>query len=102
MTARPALRACLLLCLLGVGACEGTETGNPDLDTGGVGTHPSIGEGGNGGGDDGGVRSDAGVTVRPDGGTSGSSDAGSPEQDGGAADWDGGVTDPLDEDAGAR
>jgi hypothetical protein len=97
---RATLRAWLLLCMLGAGACEGTETGNPDLATGGVGAHPSIGEGGRG--SDGGASSDAGVTVRPDGGRPpSSSDAGLPEQDGGiGADFDGGVTDPRDDDAG--
>ena len=103
MSAGAGLRAWLLLCVLGASACDGTETGNPDLDTGGVGAHPSIGGGGYGGGRDGGVSGDdAGVTPSADGGVPpGRSDAGpGPSQDGGAADEDGGLTDPPDDDAG--
>lgn len=99
MSARAALRTWLLLCVLGVTGCEGTETGNPDLSTGGGGGYRAS--------DGGGGPGDAGVAPSFDSGRPPPRlDAGwVPGQDGGiGADADGGVPDAPDDDldAGAR
>jgi hypothetical protein len=87
-----AIAAALALALVTTG-CEGTETGNPDLGTGGGGGVPPLG----GNASDAGASSDGGV---PSGG--GDPDAGDPprddagqggNQDAGAADFDGGISD---------
>ena len=83
-----AVATALALALAAAAAgCEGTETGNPDLSTGGVGGRPPLGPSLDGGlgPSDGGISPVADAGDPPLG-----ADGGVGEQDAGAGDWDGG------------